>query len=680
MTEQDVDPEATEQKAKNSDKASLRRARHAQEIGIDHVKEGREPGSAPAPEKASQTKGPEPQAKEKEASPVTHPSNGHIHGNGHDSAGEHADDQRTTGKIDKSAIRRAAQERPVSIRKPDLGPKGVGDKPRRDKPLTREELKLKLAALDKRYARRETVSEKVLLQSAMRLMRRDHHEDPRAVDMTYPINPPYAFAHVHYDADEGELRYTVKEPTLRAHEQEQLAEIRHRMEAMTDQDELPVVDPASFGDAPEMQDYLREKFLDVIDLYDIDVPKDRRRTLFYYLQRDLVGLGRTDPVVRDPFIEDISCNGTDVPIYVFHRVYGSVRTSVVYPSEMELNKYIMMLAQVSGKHISIHKPILDATLRDGSRINLTLGTEVTKKGSTFTIRKFSEDPISPIDLLRFGSMSSELLAYLWHLIENKRSVLVSGGTASGKTTLLNALGMFMRHEDKIVSIEDTPEVHLAQKNWVQSVSRAGYGGTGEGADAGAIDLFALLVAALRQRPEYIIVGEVRGREASTLFQAISTGHAAMATIHAGSIEELLNRIENEPMNIPRVLFQALDAVVFPGQVLLEGKRARRVVGVTEILGMDGSTGNMLTNDPFRWEAEDDSHRFLGRSFVIEEIARSRGIGLDDAQAELGHKKRFLEMLDAADMNNFHDVTRAVNDYYLDRERVTRELEEKTAGR
>ena len=191
------------------------------------------------------------------------------------------------------------------------------------------------------------------------------------------------------------------------------------------QEELPISDSLSLDQSPELREYLKRRFLSVLDLYDIEVSEKRRPVLLYYLQREFVGLGRSDSLLRDPFLEDISCLGPGVPLYVFHRVFGSLRTNVTYDGDIELNKYIFRLAQISGKHISIYQPILDATLRDGSRMNLTLGTEVTRKGSTFSIRKFSQDPVSPIDLLRFGSVSAFEMAYFWTLVENHRSLLIS---------------------------------------------------------------------------------------------------------------------------------------------------------------------------------------------------------------------------------------------------------------
>jgi len=554
-------------------------------------------------------------------------------------------------------------------------------------------LRKKSAELDGVLVRRVEIPEKVLIQSELGYMRRQLLANRRAVSVTYPVNPPYAFVHVGFDAEKGEFVYSALEPTLKPGEQDTIVKIREKMEAIMAHEELPIADGLSLEQSPELRDYLRKRFDTVLDLYDIDVPDKRKAVLFYYIVREYVGLGRTDSVLRDPFLEDISCLGPGVPLYVFHRVFGSVRTNVVYDSEIELNKYIFRLAQISGKHISIYQPILDATLRDGSRINLTLGTEVTRKGSTFSIRKFSQDPVSPIDLLRFGTVSPFELAYFWTLIEHHRSILISGGTASGKTTFLNAISMFIRPEDKIVSIEDTPEIHIDHQNWIQSVARSGYGMASgiSGASGvsgisqqgsknlGSVTLFDLLVAALRQRPEYVIVGEVRGTESFTLFQAISVGHASMSTVHAGSIGELLHRIENEPMNIPRVLFQALDAVAFPSQMVLNGNRVRRILSVTEILEVDAATNELLTNDVFRWIPSSDTFQFLGRSFVLEKVGRTTGKNVDDFIREMRRKEAYLKLMDKLNLTYFRDVSRAIASYYVDPSAALQSLEAKAGA-
>lgn len=557
----------------------------------------------------------------------------------------------------------------------------------------RDLLRQRSRALDARLRPQEFVSEKILIQGELGYMRRRLEADRRAIDLTYPVRPPYAFVRIFFSPESGELLYHALEPTLKSGEKEQLVQIRERMEGMMAHEELPIEEGTSLEDSPALLEFIRKKFLDAIDLYDIPVPERRRPVLLYYLRRELVGLGRTDSVLRDPFLEDISCLGPRVPLYVFHRVFGSLKTNLKYDSEIELNRYIFRLAQIAGKHISIYQPILDATLQDGSRINLTLGTEVTRKGSTFSVRKFAQDPVSPIDLLKFGSVSAFELAYFWTLVEHHRSLLISGGTAAGKTTFLNAICMFIRPEDKIVSIEDTPEIQIDHQNWIQSVARTGYGMTSGGGGAsgvsglssthaakqsGSVTLFDLLVAALRQRPEYVIVGEVRGVESFTLFQAISVGHASLSTIHAGSIAELLHRVENEPMNIPRVLFQALDAVAFPAQVTVGLNRVRRVRGVTEILEIDATTKELLTNDAFRWEPSTDSFSYLGRSFVLEAIAQRSGRSLDVLTEEVRRKERYLQLMEKLRLSYFRHVSRAIADYYVDPADAVSRLEKRAS--
>ncbi len=558
------------------------------------------------------------------------------------------------------------------------------------KPRDRAELRRKARELETLLASRQTVSEKVLIQGELGYMRRQLLENRRAVDVTYPVRAPYAFVRIFFSSEDGEMLYHVLEPTLHDGEQEKIRLIRRRMEAMMAQEELPLGDGQSLEESVPLQEYLQKKFLTAIDLYDIEVPERRRAIVLYYLRREFIGLGRTDAVLRDPFLEDVSCLGPGLPLYVFHRVFGSLRTNLRYENELELNRYIFRLAQIAGKHISIYQPILDATLQDGSRINLTLGTEVTRKGSTFSVRKFSQDPVSPVDLMKFGSVSAFELAYFWTLIEHHRSLLISGGTAAGKTTFLNAICMFVRPEDKIVSIEDTPEIQIDHQNWIQSIARTGYGtgASGVGASgvsgvaaahaktAGSVTLFDLLVAALRQRPEYVIVGEVRGVESFTLFQAISVGHASLSTIHAGSIAELLHRVENEPMNIPRVLFQALDAVAFPAQVAVNQNRVRRITGVTEILEVDPTTNELLTNDTFRWEPMTDAFTFLGRSFVLEEIGQRTGRDPDAVLNEVRRKEAYLKLMDRTDLTYYKDASKAIAAYYVDPVDAIRRLEER----
>ena len=525
---------------------------------------------------------------------------------------------------------------------------------------------------------KDEILEKEKHQKYLAYMHKELAENKMDLDITYPINPPFVNVNIIFDKFDGEFRYIIKEPQLLEEEKETLKEIKKRLESTMEQEKLPIEDGKPFSESDALKHYIEKRFDTVIDLYDIKVPDNRKAVLLFYLEKDLIGLGRSDSVIKDLYVEDIGCNGPQIPLYIYHRVFGSMKTNVIYTDELELNRFILKLAQTSGKHISVYQPILDAILQDGSRINLTLGSEVTRKGSTFTIRKFSHNPISPIDLLRFGSTSAFELAYFWELIDHKKSILLSGGTASGKTTMLNALCNFIRPEDKIVSIEDTPEIHIDHENWIQSVSRKGYGKItgGSGDSPGTVDLYDLLVAALRQRPEYVIVGEIRGKEAFTLFQAISVGHASMSTVHAGSISELVHRVENEPMNIPRVLFQSLDVAVFIGQVHVDGRRVRRVKNVMEVLEIESGSDNLLTNRVFEWDPRSDSFFFSGRSFIIEKIAKETGKDKIDIINEIKRKAEYIKLMNDKNLIYYKDVNKAINMYYVDSETAFKKLKER----
>jgi flagellar protein FlaI len=288
--------------------------------------------------------------------------------------------------------------------------------------------------------------------------------------------------------------------------------------------------------------------------------------------------------------------------------YESLPTNIIFKDEAELNSFIIRLAYLTGKNISIASPILDATLPDGSRIQLTYGNEITRRGSTFTIRRFRVDPLTISDLIAFNTLSSDMAAYLWYIIENRASVLVAGGIAAGKTTMLNCLSMFIKPEMKIVSVEDTQELNLPHENWVPSVIRLGFGHEDKG--SGSITLFDLLKAAVRQRPDYIIVGEIRGEEAYTLFQAMATGHLGMCTIHAESVEAVINRLESEPMNIPKSLIAMIDVIMVMARTEIEGKPARRTLTATEVVGIRCENQELADRGCFPMESQRGQIRVL----------------------------------------------------------------------
>ncbi len=415
----------------------------------------------------------------------------------------------------------------------------------------------------------------------------------------YWVYRPFAKVFILFSKESNDYMYFLSEPRLDKAERYLLYEVK----------EL-VRNKLIYGKVSEKKKSDKERILEktleeVLEEYDLYVDKQTFHKFFYYIRRDFIGFYKIDGIMRDPYIEDISCDGWNIPIFVYHWNYGNMQTNIKF-DRRELDSFVIRLAQRSGKHISTSNPLVDATLPDGSRIQLTLGKDVTTRGSTFTIRKFREILITPVDLIRWGTFSSEQMAYLWLAAENGKSMLFVGGTASGKTTSLNAVALFIPLNAKIVTIEDTRELKLPHMNWIPAVTRESF--TGD--ERGKIDMYDLLKAALRQRPEYIIVGEVRGREAQTLFQAMSTGHTTLSTFHADSVEAAIHRLEYPPLSVPRSMISALDIVSVQAQTFVGGRKVRRNLEIAEITEIDPVTKNIKTMTIFKWDPMTDTHRFL----------------------------------------------------------------------
>jgi len=474
----------------------------------------------------------------------------------------------------------------------------------------------------------------------------------KEVNITYEVTPETQYVHIEFDGES--LLYRCLEPPMSETEQETLRIIENAFDKMAHSEILLVEEE----DRPAA---LRDRFELILDIYRLKISDTQKDKFFYYLHKKYMGFDRMDILMKDPYLEDVTCNGPFTPLYVNHRVYGSIATDVIY-GEIELNNFVMRMAQAAGRHISVLEPIRDATLVDGSRANLTLGKEVTKRGSTFTIRRFKSNPVSCIDLMNYKTYDSTVLAYFWLMIEYKRSVLAAGGTASGKTTTLNALGAFIPPEYKIVSIEDTAEMNLMHPNWTQSITRAGFGGSDGGKAAGDIELFDLLKAALRQRPEYIVVGEVRGAEAGTLFQAISVGHPCMGTIHAGSIHELLSRVESEPMNVPRNLFASVDMVIFNSMIKVGEHFLRRALRIVEVVELDPERGDLITNPVFKWNPVTDEYEFSGSSALFDAINDEFGIEQEELIREMDVRGKYLEGLANDGITEYEEVAKAIRKY------------------
>jgi flagellar protein FlaI len=331
-----------------------------------------------------------------------------------------------------------------------------------------------------------------------------------------------------------------------------------------------------------------------------------------------------------------------------------------------------------GKQISVYEPIVDGKLSDGSRLQTTLGRTITPR-STFTIRRFREDPLTPVDLVANNTMSLEMAAYFWLVIEGGTSILFCGGTATGKTTMLNALSLFVPLSYKIVSIEDTREVNLPHENWIAGTTRTGFTSTESNRTGKDIDMFDLISVALRQRPRVIIVGEVRGREAFTLFQAMTTGHLSYSTVHASDMHSLIKRLESPPISLPRALLTSLDIILFLNSVTVKGTPARRVTNVTEIIKLDPETDRLVTMTPFSWVSEiDDRFEKKRGSRILYKVKAQNDWSDERLEQELQNRMEVLEWMIRKNIRSYKDVGRIVSMYSKAPGDIMKQVKEDTA--
>ncbi|WP_435115490.1 ATPase, T2SS/T4P/T4SS family [Halolamina sp. C58] len=386
--------------------------------------------------------------------------------------------------------------------------------------------------------------------------------------------------------------------------------------------------------------------------------------LLYYLERDFIGYERIDGIKHDINVEDISCDGYNSPVFVYHSDYEQIITNV-YHGEDELDDFVVKLAQRSGKGISKRRPQVDATLPDGSRAQLTLGKEVSDHGTNYTIRQFKDVPFTPVDLINWQTFSLDQMAFLWLCIENHKSLIFAGGTASGKTTSLNAVSLFIPSNTKIVSIEDTREVELPQRNWIASVTRPSFSDD----DKGDVDEFDLLEAALRQRPDYIVMGEIRGEEGRTLFQVMSTGHTTYTTFHADNVGEVLKRFTTEPINVSKTMFTALDLVSIQTSTRVKGQKVRRNKSLTEINHYDAENDEINVQDVYQWQAETDEFLKMGDSNTLEEIMFDRGWDRDRLDDEIFKRQTVLAYLIHEGLNTYTQVAATFQAFINDPETI-----------
>jgi len=492
-------------------------------------------------------------------------------------------------------------------------------------------------------------------------------EEGEKLRLVYPLIPQkpkknetvIAYARIEFNPNINRYVYQVIEPPL-------TRDLRHALHRIKEIVEQKIDIDFSRLRREEAKEYLHRQVLLAIDYLGLKLTPTEKQILMYYVDRDFIGLGKIEPLMHDPGIEDISCDGVGIPIFVFHRnpKLSSLITNIKFDDPEELDSFIIRLAQLCGKSISVANPILDGSLPDGSRVQATLATDIARRGSNFTIRKFPEEPLTPAHLLNWGTIDVKALAYLWFAVDYGSSIILSGGTATGKTSFLNVLSLFIRPENKIVSIEDTPELRLPHPHWVPHVARTPISMGGK-----EIDMFTLLKESLRQRPDYIIVGEVRGKEAYVMFQQIATGHAALATIHADSFEKLINRLITPPIGLPPSLLENLDIVVFLTKAKYRGKFVRRVKQIIEIVGFDLEKKRPITNEVFRWNSHRDIIEVVSKSYVLEKIKNKFGFTDKQIKEELQRRMLVLQWMKEKNLTDYKDVATLLNMYYNYPERV-----------
>ena len=488
----------------------------------------------------------------------------------------------------------------------------------------------------------------------------------------YPVKEPYSYIRITFNNENSEYLYEVIEPEMNREEKDLLALIKDTLQRTLgyEWEKLTSLDK---------EEYLRESVDSFVQTRGIKVEPITKKKLGYYIIRDFVGHGVIDVMMNDDDIEDISCDGFNIPIFISHRKYESVRSNIIFDNEDALNNFVVTLSQRSGKQISVSSPILDGTTIEGHRVQATYSREVTTRGSTFTIRRFKHRPFTPVDLLKYKTVSPDMMAYLWLGVENGESMILCGGTASGKTSSLNSLALFIPPGAKIVTMEDTREINLPHDNWIPGMTRTGVGEKDkDGKSAGEIDMFDLVRAALRQRPNYIIVGEVRGKETYIMFQAMATGHSTYSTMHADSVKSMVNRLENPPINCPRILLTALRNVLIQAQVRVGNDLVRRMKQIIEIVGFEPETNELITNTVYEWDQATDRFIYKGHSFLFDKIMEMKSLTHDEMMTEFQKRIEIINYMVFKDMTDYRKIWAITNSYYKDPEKTLARIRKETA--
>ncbi len=465
----------------------------------------------------------------------------------------------------------------------------------------------------------------------------------------------------------GSLQYFVQEVQLTPGEQKLLDKVISFVSVE--------INPMAIGKEEDIRKAVLKEAKRILDKYSRRFARLRnpetRDKIFYYLERDLLGYGPIHAIMADWRIEDISCDGVMAPLYVWHRRYESIPTNVKFVDKEMLDDFIVKLAHKSGKHVSSAFPIVDAMIFGKHRLAASFREEVSPKGSTFTIRKFREEPYSVIDLMNLGTVNDEISAYFWLMMENRASMLIIGGTAAGKTTLLNAIAGLIKPGYKVVTVEETAEINIPTENWVQFTSRESYGMSGS--KIGEVSLFDLIKTSLRYRPDFLVVGEVRGEEAFVLFQAVATGHGGLCTIHGESFDSAVKRLTSPPMNVAESYIPLMNVAVMLERVMLPKTVAgvpfgRRITTVWEVEDFNKYV------PVFEWSpTEDLYYNYTKRSVMLHRFAYRTGRSFGDMLEEIQKRRALLRWMQGNNVRNVKEVFKYVTEYYVDAKGLFRRL-------
>ncbi|MFC4360159.1 type II/IV secretion system ATPase subunit [Halobium salinum] len=491
-------------------------------------------------------------------------------------------------------------------------------------------------------------------------------------NVLYPVGGPI-FCHIYGDMGQDTKYYTV-EPTLSEEEGGVLQQVKRKLLSKSGHSQSPE-NEAEYDDLIEqlLEDStvvrdgapsgLADRARQVLDFGKIQVTSETYENIRYRLNRDIIGFGPLEPVMRDPANEDIHVIGPH-ECHVDHSVYGMLETTVDFGDPQQFDGWLRNMGERMGDPVSDSDPIVDSTLPDGSRINIIYSDDVSIKGSSLTIRQGEDTPLSINQITNWGTLSPELAAYLWICLENEQTVFVVGETASGKTTTLNAILSYIPGDSKIYTAEDTAEVLPPHNTWQQLLTREG-----KGENSTSVDMFDLVAAALRSRPDYIIVGEVRGAEGRMAFQAAQTGHPVMLTFHASDIVSMIQRFTSDPINVPETFMDNADVALFQNRVKQGDKVLRRVTSVQEIEGYSKEMDGVVTREVFSWDPVEDEIVFQGmnNSYVLEEqIATLLGYAdtrkiYDDLQFRADMTERMIQ----ENILGYHEVNKTIRDFQRD---------------